>query len=100
MLKEPDVGMPERDAHRFFLQLISAVVGEVNLCDEGSSANFTYSQLHFNRNISTTLASPTEISNLKTFCWMKKVRESLNYSSLYIDLLVFSCCLVLSFVLR
>lgn len=93
--------MPERDAHRFFLQLISAVVGESNVCNEGfSSANFTYSQLHFNRNISTTLASPTEISNLKTFCWMKKVREYFNYSSLYIDLLVFSCCLLLSFVLR
>lgn len=35
-LKEPDVGMPEKDAHRFFLQLISAVVGEAHLCDEES----------------------------------------------------------------
>lgn len=24
--KEPDVGMPEKDAHKFFQQLISAVV--------------------------------------------------------------------------
>lgn len=33
---EPDVGMPEKNAHRFFLQLISAVVGEAYLCDEES----------------------------------------------------------------
>lgn len=35
-LKEPDVGMPEKDAHRFFLQLISAVVGGAKLWDEES----------------------------------------------------------------
>lgn len=28
--------MPEKDAHRFFLQLISAVVGEADLDDEES----------------------------------------------------------------
>lgn len=33
-LKEPDVGMAEKDAHRFFVQLISAVVSEVNLCSD------------------------------------------------------------------
>lgn len=36
------------------------------------------SQLHFNRNISTTLASRTETSNQKTFYWMKKVKEHFN----------------------
>lgn len=47
LLKEPDVGMPERDAHRFFLQLISSVVGEANLRDEAvSSANFSYHLIH------------------------------------------------------
>lgn len=30
-LKEPDVGMAEKDAHRFFQQLISAMVSEANL---------------------------------------------------------------------
>lgn len=30
-LSEPDVGMAEKDAHRFFLQLIAAVVSEANL---------------------------------------------------------------------
>lgn len=39
--------MPERDAHRFFLQLISSVVGEANLRDEAvSSANFSYHLIH------------------------------------------------------
>lgn len=29
---EPDVGMPEKDAHRFFQQLIAAVVSGLNVC--------------------------------------------------------------------
>lgn len=31
VILEPDVGMAERDAHRFFQQLIAAVVSEANL---------------------------------------------------------------------
>lgn len=29
---EPDVGMQEKDAHKFFQQLIAAVVSETDLC--------------------------------------------------------------------
>lgn len=94
-LTEPDVGMPERDAHRFFLQLMSAVVGEANmwwrvlLCQLLLSL---YSLLHFYRNISTTLASLTETSNRKTFCWMKKVREQFRYHLILIFLRYNAVC--------
>ena len=31
-ISEPDVGMAEKDAHKFFQQLMAAVVSEANLC--------------------------------------------------------------------
>lgn len=49
---EPDVGMPEKDAHRFFQQLVGAVVREARLCvcvcvDHVSSLFLIQSNSHF-----------------------------------------------------
>lgn len=56
--------MAEKDAHRFFQQLIAAVVSEANLCVDVTLLHqfllLLNSQSHLFRNISTALASPTE----------------------------------------
>lgn len=60
---EPDVGMAEKDAHKFFKQLIAAVVSEVNMCVDLHQYLFLLLlnyRLKSCRSTFTVLASPTE----------------------------------------
>lgn len=57
------MGMAEKDAHRFFKQLIAAVVSEANLCVDLHLYLFLLLLkywMHSFRSTSMVLASPTE----------------------------------------
>lgn len=64
LILEPDVGMAEKDAHRFFQQLIAAVVSETKLfVGVISWTHLYYHEIfhsHLCRSTCTVLASPTE----------------------------------------